>query len=141
MQTMRRLIWSARAGALLAVLLAIAIPCYPNTCAQDQRPAPVKAVCGRIRDISDTPANEVAVTLFREDGTAFRVVKTVNGEFDFGPVPKGKYVMRIEHSGFLYGERNIFVTRNQDARCDKKAIDIKVTEVACLGYIHIKVSK
>jgi hypothetical protein len=122
---------------VIGVLLsAVTVPSFGTTCETEQRRAPVKAVCGDVRDPNEAPLTGVAVSLLQE-GSTFATMKTSDGRFSFSTVPQGDYLLRVEYPGFLTRERSISVTRDRAIRC-KPSIKIQLGPGTCAGWIKIR---
>src|SRR5512142_924623 len=87
-------------------------------CVKYSKRAPVKAVCGRIFDLTGGSLEGAGLTLTDETGaTLFTVKSDAEGHFAFNGVPKGKYTIHGNLGGTNLAWRDIEVVGKPNQKC------------------------
>lgn len=130
--------WHLCMVAFASLLMGSSIPSHATSCeSAPQSRAPVKAVCGKVRDIAGASLSGADISLVREDGSVAATIKAQDGKFDLSPVAKGDYFLRVEQPGFPTYGRNITVTRDRVTSC-KSTVRVKLSPLACGSSIRVR---
>ena len=131
-----------RVFAQLAALTAVFFHCWAvshaDSCVLYHKRAPVKAVCGKIIDVTGERLKDVELTLTDEKGSVvFRTQSDAKGKFSFRSVPKGDYTPHAAAYPYLEAHRDIRVTNADRQRCHPK-IAVKLGVSVCSTTTYIK---
>jgi len=106
-------------------LLECSVASHADSCVMFHKPAPVRAVCGRVTNRAGEKLNNVALTLTGETASVlFTTWSDTKGSFSFSSIPNGDYTLHAETTGYRVAKREIRVTNTDE---EKRSPKINVT--------------
>jgi Carboxypeptidase regulatory-like domain len=135
---MSRFLLRLQALAIATVLLQSAAISHADTCVGYVKRAPVKAVCGRVIDLTGAKLKNVELTLPGEDGSVLFSTRSDDaGKFSFSSIPTGDYTLHVKAEGYHEPERQIHVISSKHGAC-RHRIEIELGLKVCDTSIYVK---
>jgi hypothetical protein len=135
---MQRLFFHLQCLVIGCALLECSVAAHADSCVMFHKPAPMRAVCGRVINIAGETLNQVDLTLTGETGSVlFTTRSDSKGFFSFGSIPKGDYTLHAKVTGYRVAEREIRVTNTGEEKCSPK-IDITLGFRVCDTGTYVK---
>ena len=122
---MQRLFFCLQCLVIGCALLECSVASHADSCVMFHKPAPVRAVCGRVTNRAGEKLNNVALTLTGETASVlFTTWSDTKGSFSFSSIPNGDYTLHAETTGYRVAKREIRVTNTDE---EKRSPKINVT--------------
>ena len=135
---MKRRFFPLQCLVIGCTLLQCSTALHANTCFKFHKRAPVKAICGRVMDLTGQRLNNAGLSLTGETGSVlYSTTSDGQGYFSFHSIPKGDYTLHVESPGYYVAEREIRVISASEKKCSPK-IEVTLGVQICDTGTYVK---
>ena len=125
------------AAALALTVSVLAIPLQADECLAPKNPVPAAVVCGRVVDPVGGIVANVELQLVTGETVVAKANADAQGNFMFGPVPKGEYDLTTKVPGW-YLFWPVKVTSSKVSQACKQPLEVKLGIKTCGPFVSKK---
>ena len=117
-------------SSLALAVSFLAVPLGADTCFAPKNPVPADIVCGRVADPAGEFVANVGLQLVSNQSVVAEVHADAQGNFMFGPVPKGEYDLTTKSDGWhLFWP--VKVTSSKISKACKRPLEVTLGIKEC----------